>query len=161
MNKMNKQFKNTNKQNGMALIVVMVVLTALTLMGLAASDSSNLQSIMARNNQFRLEAFNTSNAEIGAQIDYYDEVAVGDNPIYVAIDGAARIDSLGTDLDLKTTNTHFTKEVGLENTGECAIEGNSLGKYKCNLMLIDSDARYLASNINSLQMQTFSYITLE
>ena len=148
-------------QQGFTLIVVMVVLLALTVLGLASTDSGNLQQVMVRNNQFRLEAFNTSHSEIEAQVQFYDEVS--NAPIFVAIDGGSRLssDDEGSTVNLQTSNDQFVKEVGLERTSECLTIGNSLGKYRCSLMRIDSDSSYQNTNIRSDQRQTFTYITLE
>jgi len=70
------------KQQGIALITVMVVLFVLTLLGLAATDSSNFQALMVRNNQFRLETFNVSRAEIQDQLVALNQApAVGAPPL--------------------------------------------------------------------------------
>ncbi|MFT5571903.1 MAG: hypothetical protein ACI9FR_000824 [Cryomorphaceae bacterium] len=148
-------------QQGITLIVVMVVLLALTVLGLASTDSGNLQQLMVRNNQFRLEAFNTSHAEIQAQVQFYDEVS--NAPIFVAIDSGSRLSSYdpGSTVNIQTSNDQFEKEVGLERASDCQSIGNTLGKYKCNLMRIDSDSSYKDTNIRSDQRQTFTYITLD
>jgi hypothetical protein len=156
-----KHQKHQKYQKGITLIVVMVVLLALTVLGLASTDSGNLQQVMVRNNQFRLEAFNTSHSEIEAQVQFYDEVS--NAPIFVAIDGGQRLssDDEGSTVSVQTANDQFVKEVGLERQSECQTIGNTIGKYKCNLMRIDSDSSYQNTNIRSDQRQTFNYITLE
>jgi len=63
--------RSFNSEQGIALIMVLVVLFVLTVVGLASTDSSNLQSVMVRNNQFRLEAFNASMSEINDQMEFY------------------------------------------------------------------------------------------
>ena len=154
-----RSIPNFSKQKGITLIVVIVVLLALTLVGLASTDSGNLQRVMARNNQFRLEAFNSSHAEITAQLQFYDEQS--NAPIFVAIDTGLRQSPDENSLVIQTVNTQIDKEVGLSSEGDCNVFGNSLGKYRCNLMIVDSESRYPNTNIGSDQRQTFTYITLE
>lgn len=147
-------------QSGMTLIIVIVVLLALTLVGLAATDSGNLQRVMVRNNQFRLEAFNNSQSEIEAQIDFYNAQA---HPIFTAIDSGSRISNSNKTLESKMRNLSFEMEVGLEDSGECVVFDNTIDRsfYQCNLLVIDSDSSYLDTSIGSDQRQTFSFYSLK
>ncbi len=96
------------KQRGIALILVISVLFALTMLGLASTDSSNLQSLMVRNNQFRLEAFNISYNEIEEQMEFY-ESSTGKKPLFYVIDtGTLSADNLSTTTE--TTNPDGTTE---------------------------------------------------
>lgn len=146
-------------QRGITLIVVIVVLLGLTLVGLASTDSGNLQRVMVRNNQLRLEAFNSSAAEIAAQIQFYEEVT--NAPIYSAIDSGLRLSDGDQTLTQQTVHALIDKDVGLSSEGDCWVVGNTLGKYRCNLLMIDSNSQYPNTNIGSDQRQTFSYFTLE
>ncbi len=56
-------------QEGAALLISVVVLLVLTIIALASTNSNQLQSLMVRNAQLRMETFNASYTEIDAQID--------------------------------------------------------------------------------------------
>src|SRR5690606_21963417 len=55
-------------QKGAALVVCLVLLLVLTIVGTASVEDINLQSNMARNSQFLMQAFNTALSESDAQI---------------------------------------------------------------------------------------------
>lgn len=159
------QFRSlSQRQEGMALIVVLVVLLVLTLLGVASTDSGNLQSIMTRNNQLRIEAFNASNTEIEARIDDYRAAATGTIPadISTVLDsgkGVTNTLSSPVSKNEASKNEAFNKEVGLTHTGGCAYYLNSLGSgNKCYLLTLESDAEHKEITISSDQVQTLSYI---
>lgn len=60
-------------QRGAALLISVVVLLALTIIALASTNSNQLQTLMVRNAQFRMETFNASYSEIDAQIDIIND----------------------------------------------------------------------------------------
>lgn len=146
------------QQKGLALIMVLVVLLVLTLVGLSSVDSSNFQALMVRNNQFRLEAFNTSFSEIESQLDTY-QTKNGKTYLFKAIDGET-VSSVGLTptLPVSNSNSLFTKVVTLSKTSGCPIFDESLNGFKkCNLMVVDSDSKYANTNIGSDQVQQFSF----
>lgn len=151
-------------QKGMALIMVMVVLLVLTMVGLSSTESSNFQSLMVRNNQFRLEAFNTSFSEIESQLEAFRTQA-GKNTLFSAIDNGL-INSKGVDtnglsvptMNLSNNDPSFTKEVSLEKSSGCPIFNESVGGFKkCHIMELDSNSEYTGTNIGSDQVQQFSF----
>ncbi len=176
-----------NAQRGVALIMVLTVLFALTVLGLAATDSSNLQAVMVRNNQFRLEAFNASYSEIEDQLEFY-ATQPGKPVLFAAIDRGAQTASSypdqsvgdsdkGKDEDddedkdgsddsslntfpVRIGNSMFSKNLTLEQDGGCPITLNSIGGFKkCSLMRLDSNAVYRGTNIGSDQAQQFSFVS--
>lgn len=174
------------KQSGIALIMVLTALFALTLLGLASTDSSNLQALMVRNNQFRLEAFNMSFSEIGDQITFF-QTEEGKDPLFGVIetDTAVTVSNVSTDdgstgggstgtpsdgstgtpdadapkeIGIQTASSLFVKEVAVIPDGGCAIIETSLGGFeKCTLILLNSDVTYRDTNIGSDQSQQFSF----
>ena len=155
-----KQIRSTaQQQTGVVLLLVLVVLLALTMLGLASTDSGNLQSLMTRNNQFRLEAFNTSHTEINAQLeDYAANIYDDSNSVFKAIDvGTQYGGTLGTNLSLQAKNDLFNQQVELDYKGGCVITGSSLDKKVCYQMELGSGSTYEKTNINSDQVQTFEF----
>ena len=65
-----------HKQQGAALVITMFVLMVLTVVAISVTSTNQSQSIMVRNNQFRLESFNSSYAEIDAQVDAINTRAI-------------------------------------------------------------------------------------
>lgn len=146
-------------QKGIALIMVLVVLLVLTLVGLSSTDSSNFQALMVRNNQFRLEAFNTSFTEIETQLNAY-RTKDGKDILFKAVDGQTLIGKAitGDTLPVTNNNTSFTKEVELSKVSGCPIFNESIGGFKkCHIMVVDSDSKYSGTNIGSDQVQQFSF----
>lgn len=161
-NDFNKNMKHqqiaSQTQGGMAMIIVIVALLVLTLLGLSAADSGSLQSVMVRNNQLRLEAFNASLAEIEAQLDSYEQTDTGKAFLVDVVQGAV-IDE--TDLGLLSNNPAFEKNLTLSSKGGCPNYYNSLGgPIKCNLIELDSISEYQESNVGSDQVQQFTFYSL-
>lgn len=164
-----KMQNNAKQQQGVALIITLVVLLAMTIIGLTATDSSNLQSLLARNSQFRIEAFNASNTELNAQLDYYRSATFGTidstlNTLAAQPEGTSVV--LGqNDADgnpfivLRSVNISFTKDVTLTREGGCDPGADTTKE--CVLFRIDSSATYPNTNIRSDQVQTFSIIVLK
>ena len=157
-----------DQQNGIALITVMVVLFVLTLLGLAATDSSNFQALMVRNNQFRLESFNVARSEIQDQLNNFqrfEDGGAGDTrALFFAIDTGAKISttdgSAPVALTVRFPRDAIEQDVGLQAVSGCLVENQSLGSKQCNLIQLDSDAQVQGTNIGSQQSQTFSFISL-
>lgn len=153
-------------QKGMALIMVLVVLLVLTLVGLSSTDSSNFQALMVRNSQFRLEAYNTSFAEIQTQLARY-ETEEAKNTLFNVVDGVV-FSNTGKDSDgnfaetlpVSLHDTSFTKEVILSSVSGCPIFEVSIGGFnKCYILLVESESQYTNTNINSDQAQQFSFLS--
>lgn len=148
---------NGAKQRGMAMLVVIVALLVLTLLGLSAADSGSLQSLMVRNSQLRLEAFNSSLAEIEAQLENYSDKGAGASLVVSAVDGAV-LDQ--TDLGILSKKTIFDKSLNLEGKGGCPYYYNSLdGVKKCSLMQLSSSSTSTDVNIASNQEQQFAFLS--
>lgn len=184
-----------NKQSGIALITVMVVLFILTLLGLAATDSSNFQALMVRNNQFRLETFNVSRSEIQDQLNALNTaVAVAPAPgadptalpagVVALVDGSSDSGQLllfvtdNNDQRISTADDSneglfdvlfpqqlneddriITQNVAYQRVGGCSVEETTIGSVQCHVVQIDSDAQLSGTNIQSLQSQTFTFVT--
>lgn len=69
-----------SKQRGISLLLTVVVLLGLTIIAITITNSNQTQSILVRNNQFRLEAFNASYTEIDAQIDAINQRTIAAGP---------------------------------------------------------------------------------
>ena len=160
---------SANKQKGIALITVMVVLFVLTLLGVAATDSSNFQALMVRNNQFRIEAFNVARAEVQDQLNNYARVVDGGNgqtaSLFFAIDTDSRIStadgSAPNSLTVLFERQGFVnQDVSLDVVRGCPVEGHTIGDLQCSVIQLDSDAEMDGTNIGSQQSQTFSFIHL-
>ena len=181
-------------QSGIALITVMVVLFILTLLGIAATDSSNFQALMTRNNQFRLETFNVSRSEIQDQLlalnaaPIVGGVVTGNDglpaaagvigvansdsavPLFFAIDsGGQRVStedgSNGNAFAVifPQAQAAITQNVAYQRVAGCPVFEESIGvvgTVQCHTIQVDSDAQLTQTNIQSLQSQTFSFISL-
>lgn len=62
-----------NNQKGAALLVSLIMLLLLTMIGVASIEDTALQSNMARNSQFKMQAFNLSFSEGKAQYENFLE----------------------------------------------------------------------------------------
>ena len=58
-----------SRQQGATLVITMIVLLVLTMLAVNSTSSNRVQSVMARNNQFQLEAWNKSYSELTARIN--------------------------------------------------------------------------------------------
>jgi hypothetical protein len=165
------------RQNGAVLVITIFVLMALTVVAISVTSSNQSQSIMVRNNQFRLESFNSSYAEIDAQVDFINKRKISDGvPTYILhlIDGqvGAKVSSGET---VSSPNylsqlssvdvAYIDSEVSQSYRGTCRIFGQQLGageeKVACNELKIESDAALVNTNVVSNQHQVFEYKTLK
>jgi len=161
----------SNKQRGSSLLTVLVVLLVLSLLAVASFDSSNLQSLMTRNSQLRLETFNTANTEIEAQLDDFSSTA---GVINATIAGLLDTESV-TETEILspkaaipqtsvTSVNGFTKTVEVSKDGGCPIYGSQIdsgtGGTGCTSFIISSDATVDNLNIISDQSQTFNLLSL-
>lgn len=163
-------------QRGAALVITLVVMLALTVVALGVTSSNQTQSIMVRNNQFRLEAFNVSYSEIDAQVDNINRRKISDgvpNWLIRLIDGdkgtrawygAADADK---QLPLRATNiasSFMERGVAQEYRGSCLIFGQQIGagaeKVRCNELVIESDSKMKNTSVDSEQRQVYEYKTL-
>lgn len=159
-----------NYQEGIALLISVVVLLVLTIVALAATDSNQLQSLMVRNAQFRMEAFNASYTEIDAQIDSIN--SSNDQPAYLqaVIDG--RISRVVASSDGSSPITlprlapaeasYMTQTVEQRYLVQCDVFGDQLGagqgNIQCAGITINSDSQFTdRTSIESNQRQVFNY----
>lgn len=146
-----------SKQKGMAMLVVVVALLVLTLLGLSAADSGSLQSLMVRNSQLRLEAFNSSFAEIEAQLESYGDKAAGAAKVVSVVDGAVLLEG---DLGVLSKKTMYEKSLRLEGIGGCPYYYNSInGIKKCSMIQLSSGSTSSEVNIGSNQEQQFAFLS--
>lgn len=170
-----KPTRSYAKQQGATLIITLLVMLALTVVALAVTSSNQTQSIMVRNNQFRLESFNVSYTEIDAQVDALNNRKISDGvPTWLIglIDGnvGGRVESYSSDPDrtlgLKSTvaSTYMQRAAAQEFRGTCLIYGQQAGvgseKIRCNELEIESEADLVNTSISSEQHQVYEYKTL-
>lgn len=169
------RFKNTTNQSGATLVITLIVLLVLTVLAISSTNSNQSQALMVRNNQFRLEAFNTSYAEIDGQIDFVNNRQISDGvPDYLItlIDGDVGgevsdteagvrnllMRGLGNDVD------YMDRSVAQRYLGECVVFGQQAGvgkeNVKCNQLEIESDSDVINTNVGSNQFQLYEYTTL-
>ena len=166
-------------QRGAALIITLVVMLVLTIIAVASTNSNQTQAMMVRNNQFRLETFNTSYAEIDAHIDVINKRKISDGiPDYVLtlIDGnvndkvwyGATADGFSNnelDLLVPTNSTQMDREIIQWYNGNCLVFGQQLGagveKIACNEIKIDADSALKNTRVASNQFQVYEYKTLK
>ncbi len=165
------------KQRGAALVVTIFVLMALTVVAVSVTSSNQSQSIMVRNSQFRLESFNSSYAEIDAQVDFINKRKISDGiPTFILrlIDGVE-----GGEVTSKETVSspdylpkrsivnvnYIDANVTQQFRGTCLVFGQQLGageeKIACNELKIESDAALKNTSVVSNQHQVFEYKTLK
>jgi len=166
-----------SRQQGSSLLTVLVVLLVLSLMAIASFDSSNLQSIMTRNSQLRLETFNTAKVELEAQLDSYLNVAAGtldagilqliDTPLSENI--AAPKPSLNSDdnplvVQERSVIVGFDKVIDLVKDGFCPTYGSDVDsgaaattkpQRRCRSFVVGANSTVNGLNIVSDQKQTF------
>ena len=165
-----------SKQRGATLVITIFVLMALTVIALSVTNSNQNQALMVRNNQFRMESFNSSYAEIDAQIDFVNNRKISDGvPPYIIrlIDGpvggrvyksagATSPDYLAPLAD--PAATYMETDVAQWYRGTCLVFGQQLGageeKVACNELKIESDANLRNTKVASNQHQVYEYKTL-
>lgn len=176
------QFKSMPQaQRGASLLVTMVVLVALTVVALAVTNSNQSQSIMVRNNQFRLESFNVSYAEIDSQLYSINKRPISKGiPIYIlelidqlvgkskkSTQAVPSSDDYPDGLYLHTTTSadYMEREIAHTYRGRCKIYGQQIGvgyeKLRCDDLKIESAADLKNTNIESDQHQVYNYLSLQ
>jgi len=167
----NKKLFLARYQNGSSLLVVLVVLLVLSIVSVASIDSTNIQSSMTRNNQMRLEAFNTSMVEIEGQLDLYESFGAASIPTDIlalldtSVDTKISSEASSTpQMVIQSIDSSFEKSTELTNSGGCPVYGSSLGvvssggSQQCILLRLSSEATHNNFSIGSDQRQTFGYI---
>jgi len=164
-------------QRGVALLITVVVLLVLTIAALAATNSNQTQSLMVRNNQFRLETFNTSYSEIDGQIDDINSGKISDGvPNYILaifddLPGASISSDVPTNTILLPIFTPAAKPSANEDyinqsstlvyRGTCPTFGQPQGEgeetIKCSRLEIQSRAALADTDIDSDQSQIYEY----
>lgn len=82
---MNQRQIKISQQNGAALLITIIVLLGLTIIALSTSNTSRIQSIMARNAQFDLKAWNESFGEISLRLNALNARSVSEGiPDYIS-----------------------------------------------------------------------------
>lgn len=113
-----KRFQLTqpvSQQRGAALIVCLILLLILTITGTAAIEDLSLQTNMARNSQFHMQAFHTAASEINGQL-----IKLGSNeaPLTSAMTSATGVLQLtGSEIVMSATDTPFEQEVAVRYEG--------------------------------------------
>ena len=169
-----KSFKDMSVQDGAALLITMVVVLALSIVAVGVTGGNQAQSLMARNSQFRMESFNASYTEIDAQIDAINKRKISDGlPGWMATtlnNGLGSRMSSGAEetserIELKSTveDRFSNREVAQEFRGHCTIFGQQIGagkeSYKCNELVVESNAVLKNTSIKSEQSQVYEYYT--
>ena len=166
-------------QSGAALIITLVVMLVLTIIAVASTNSNQTQAMMVRNNQFRLETFNTSYAEIDAQVDFVNKRKISDgipDHVITLIDGvtnqkvwhgAAGDGQSERELALlvPTNASELEREITQWYSGVCLVFGEQLGagieKIACDEIKIDSDTALMNTRVSSNQFQVYRYKSLK
>ena len=169
-----KSFKDMSVQDGAALLITMVVVLALSIVAVGVTGGNQAQSLMARNSQFRMESFNASYTEIDAQIDAINKRKISDGlPTWLAstlnhglgtrMSSAAEETSERIDLKSAVDDRFSNREVAQEYRGNCIIFGQQIGagkeSYRCNEMVVESNAVLKNTSIESEQSQVYEYYT--
>lgn len=162
-----------NREQGLSLVLTIVVLLAVTSLALAATNSNQSQSLMVRNAQLRLEAFNASYNEIEGQVATINELKLSDGPpdyVLALIDSnVGEIVNATTVVPLpsvtEVSDDQITQSVAQEYVGTCRVPGQQTGagfeKVQCSQVLIDSKAEIDDTAVGSNQNQVYQYQTLK
>lgn len=146
-----------SKQRGSTLIVCLVILTVLTFLGLNSMTDNNLQSVMVRNNQLQLLAYNTALSEINAQIDLINRG--NDNTLLLGAmnDSAGERPLLQDELLMRGANNPFTQQMMMAYVGGSTVANCSVSTCRGLRFEISSDALLLSTNTQSNQIQGIEY----
>lgn len=156
-------------------MVTLVVLMALTVVAVAVTNSNQSQSIMVRNNQFRLETFNVSYSELDAQIDTINKRSLAQGipakliKLVDGVKGDRLWDTAPNEADriplLSVTDTNYMdRAVAQEKHGRCKDFGEQMGVgseiVKCDEIKVESDADLKNTSVSSEQRQVYEYRSL-
>jgi len=178
----------SNRQAGISLLFTVVLLLALTLIAITITNSNQTQSVLVRNNQFRLEAFNISYTEIDAQIDainqrnisqrvppYIDalirsdfnqKLNEGDNGLELLSTSSvsdAGVDLSSTGLSDEVKAAVAERDIALVYRGTCVPPGEAIAEDSkglvCHELRIEVDTTLTNTSIGSSQRQVYEYIS--
>lgn len=143
-------------QRGATLLVCLVLLLILTIIGAASVQDVNLQSIMTRNSQFRMQAYNVALSEIDGQFAGLQT----DETFLVNALNAEDGQKVLTEAEMAMAgeNNPFEQDVAVEfinSTG--VVYGYSLGDFSNYQFEIDSAATLPNTSTVSDQTQGLSF----
>lgn len=150
-----------NAQRGAALLVSLILLLLLTIIGISSIEDASLQSNMARNSQFKMQAFNVSFSESNAQYNAADEDFLAE---VRRAQGATHIYS-EDEMAMYSADNPFTQNVVLNYTGNTgayvaknAKRAVGIGDFDTYNYQLDSSASLPNTGTESLQYQGLLYI---
>lgn len=162
------------QQKGASLLITTIILFVLTIVAVTVSNTNQSQSIMVRNSQFRLEAFNNSYTEIDAQINVINERGPAEAiPDYIATlidDGSgAYIASDSSDLNrilalqAPTLAQYIDPTATLVYRGEDVCFGEEISEGNqseiCHEFDLNAVSDLVNTDIESNQHQLYEYRT--
>jgi hypothetical protein len=146
----------TRQQRGATLLVCLVLLLILTIIGAASVQDVNLQSIMTRNSQFRMQAYNVALSEIDGQFAglQTDETFLVNA---LTTDGGRKVLE-EADMAMAGENNPFEQDVAVEFINSSGVVYNfSLGHFSNYSFEIDSAATLPNTGTTSDQSQGLSF----
>jgi len=159
---MNYFKKSNSHQKGSSLLTVLVVLLVLSLLAVASFDSSNLQSLMTRNSQLRLETFNIGKAEVDAQAEGFESTGGNVNTTIAQLIDTPSPSATVTSTAVSTI-PGFSKTATISKDGTCISYGSEINSgtgSTCTNFIIRVTTAADNLNISSGQNQTFTMNTL-
>lgn len=154
--------KNPSVQKGSVLLFVLIVLTVLSIASLSSLADNHINSVLVRNNQLTLEAFNGSYSEIQAQVENVIQRPLSSGPpdyileFLVAGIGSS-ISSTSNTAALMTSTSNLTKKVDIVMHSGCFSAGSSIDLNSCQRIRVDTTTTIENANISSVQHQLYDY----
>jgi type IV pilus assembly protein PilX len=142
-----------SQQQGVVLIVTLVLLVIITLIAVAGASDISLQSKMARNSQFSLNAYNQAFSEINAQVGVMKEnqamlIEAANNDSYALA---------AEDLVMSVPEYEQSAELSFLGEGDAIIYGEKLGGGNPYRFELDSEATVANTGAKSDQTQGLIY----
>ncbi len=140
------------------MVVTLVVLLVLTLLAIGSTSSNRLQTVMATNNQFQLEAWNSSYVELTSRMRAINATPVTDGiPDYVRNLAETGDEKIFTPLNVLSANTssNTNVEAGIRLVRtECLDEatGSSVGIIGTNDVILSSRTNLLTAGQSADQV---------
>lgn len=141
------------QQRGAALIVCLVLLLILTIVGTASVEDLSLQTNMARNSQFHMQAFNTVLSEVNGQVTNLrqDEALLTE-----ALNSGTRSLSNG-EMVMPGTGTNFEQSTSISYSGSTVGLEYSMDDFSNYQFEINSSASLPNTGTRSDQLQGLSF----